>query len=148
VGLEFVTRKITHSAARIKLGLADELRLGNLEARRDWGYAGDYVRAMWLMLQQDAPDDYVVATGETHSVQEFVEEAFAYLDLDWRAHVTQDQKFYRPAEVDLLVGDPSKAGRQLGWEPSVTFRELVRLMVDADMAQLQGGQHTPNIPQF
>jgi GDPmannose 4,6-dehydratase len=147
-GLEFVTHKITHSAARIKLGLADELRLGNLEARRDWGYAGDYVRAMWLMLQQDAPDDYVVATGETHSVQEFVEEAFAYLDLDWRAHVTQDQKFYRPAEVDLLVGDPSKAGRQLGWEPSVTFRELVRLMVDADMAQLQGGQHTPNIPQF
>jgi len=147
-GLEFVTHKITHSAARIKLGLADELRLGNLEARRDWGYAGDYVRAMWLMLQQDAPDDYVVATGETHSVQEFVEEAFAYLDLDWRAHVTQDQKFYRPAEVDLLVGDPSKAGRQLGWEPTVTFRELVRLMVDADMAQLQGGQHTPNIPQF
>ena len=147
-GLEFVTHKITHSAARIKLGLADELRLGNLEARRDWGYAGDYVRAMWLMLQQDAPDDYVVATGETHSVQEFVEEAYAHLDLDWRAHVTQDQKFYRPAEVDLLVGDPSKAGRQLGWEPTVTFRELVRLMVDADMAQLQGGQHTPNIPQF
>ena len=147
-GLEFVTHKITHGAARIKLGLAKELRLGNLEARRDWGYAGDYVRAMWLMLQQDAPDDYVVATGETHSVQEFVQEAFAYLDLDWRQHVVQDQKFYRPAEVDLLVGDPGKAGRQLGWEPSVTFRDLVRLMVDADLAQLKSGQHTPNTPQF
>jgi GDPmannose 4,6-dehydratase len=103
---------------------------------------------MWLMLQQDAPDDYVVATGETHSVQEFVEEAFAYLDLDWRQHVNQDQKFYRPAEVDLLVGDPGKAGQQLGWEPTVTFRELVRLMVDADMVQLKSGQHTPNTPQF
>ena len=147
-GLEFVTHKITHGAARIKLGLAKDLRLGNLEARRDWGYAGDYVRAMWLMLQQDAPDDYVVATGETHSVQEFVQEAFAYLDLDWRQHVVQDQKFYRPAEVDLLVGDPGKAGRQLGWEPSVTFRDLVRLMVDADLAQLKSGQHTPNTPQF
>ena len=147
-GLEFVTHKITHSAARIKLGLANGLRLGNLEARRDWGFAGDYVRAMWLMLQQDAPDDYVVATGETHSVQEFVEEAFGYLDLDWREHVTQDPKFYRPAEVDLLVGDPSKAGQQLGWEPTVTFRELVRLMVDADMVQLKSGQHTPNTPQF
>ncbi|MBP8293605.1 MAG: GDP-mannose 4,6-dehydratase [Caldilineaceae bacterium] len=147
-GLEFVTHKITHGAARIKLGLATELRLGNLAARRDWGFAGDYVRAMWLMLQQDAPDDYVVATGETHSVQEFVEEAFAYLDLDWRQHVNQDQKFYRPAEVDLLVGDPGKAGRQLGWEPTVTFRDLVRLMVDADLAQLKSGQHTPNTPQF
>ncbi len=140
-GLEFVTHKITHGAAKIKLGLADTLRLGNLEARRDWGFAGDYVRAMWLMLQQSEPDDYVVATGETHSVQEFVEEAFAYLDLDWKQHVTQDQRFYRPAEVDLLVGDPSKAGAQLGWEPSVTFRGLVRMMVDADMEALTSGGH-------
>jgi GDPmannose 4,6-dehydratase len=136
-GLEFVTHKITHAAARIKLGLANELRLGNLEARRDWGFAGDYVRAMWLMLQQDTPDDYVVATGETHSVEEFVEETFSYLDLDWRQYVVQDPKFYRPAEVDLLVGDPSKAGRVLGWEPNVDFRGLVRLMVDADLAALK-----------
>jgi GDPmannose 4,6-dehydratase len=137
-GLEFVTHKITHAAAQIKLGLAHELRLGNLEARRDWGYAGDYVRAMWLMLQQDAPDDYVVSTGETHSVQEFVQEAFGYLDLDWKEYVVQDPKYYRPAEVDLLVGDPAKAGAKLGWEPSVDFRQLVRLMVDADMQVLQG----------
>lgn len=135
-GLEFVTHKITHAAARIKLGQLKELRLGNLEARRDWGYAGDYVRAMWLMLQQDAPDDYVVATGETHSVQEFVEETFTYLDLDWRQYVVQDPKFYRPAEVDLLVGDPSKAGQVLKWEPDVDFRGLVRLMVDADLQAL------------
>ena len=135
-GLEFVTHKITHAAARIKLGQLKELRLGNLEARRDWGYAGDYVRAMWLMLQQDAPDDYVVATGETHSVQEFVEETFGYLDLDWRQYVVQDPKFYRPAEVDLLVGDPSKAGHVLQWEPNVDFRGLVRLMVDADLQAL------------
>lgn len=132
-GLEFVTHKITNAVARIKLGLDSELRLGNLEARRDWGYAPDYVRAMWLMLQQDSPDDYVVATGETHSVQEFVEEAFSFVDLDWREFVVQDPKFYRPAEVDLLVGDPAKAGAKLGWEPSVSFRELVRLMVQADM---------------
>ncbi len=136
-GLEFVTHKITHGAARIKLGLVDSLRLGNLEAQRDWGYAGDYVRAMWLMLQQETPDDYVVATGETHSVKEFVEEAFGYLDLDWQEYVIQDPKFYRPAEVDLLVGDPSKAGRVLGWEPTVDFRGLVRLMVDADLSALQ-----------
>ena len=136
-GLEFVTHKITHAAARIKLGQLKELRLGNLEARRDWGYAGDYVRAMWLMLQQDAPDDYVVATGETHSVQEFVEETFGYLDLDWRQYVVQDPKFYRPAEVDLLVGDPSKAGHVLQWEPNVDFRGLVRLMVDADLQALR-----------
>ena len=136
-GLEFVTHKITHAAARIKLGMAHELRLGNLEARRDWGYAGDYVRAMWLMLQQDTPDDYVVSTGETHSVQQFVEEAFGYLDLDWHDHVVQDPKFYRPAEVDLLVGDASKAGQVLGWEPTVDFRGLVRLMVDADLRALQ-----------
>ena len=145
-GLEFVTHKITHAAARIKLGLADELRLGNLEARRDWGYAGDYVRAMWLMLQQDEPDDYVVATGETHSVEEFVQEAFSYLDLDWRKYVVQDPRYYRPAEVDLLVGDPSKAGEKLGWEPAVDFRQLVRIMVDADLETLQSGQHTPNMP--
>ena len=136
-GLEFVTHKITHAVARIKLGLANELRLGNLEARRDWGYAGDYVRAMWLMLQQDEPDDYVIATGETHSVQEFVEEAFSYAGLDWREYVVQDPKFYRPAEVDLLVGDASKAGRKLGWEPTIDFRTLVRLMVDTDLKMLQ-----------
>lgn len=132
-GLEFVTHKITNAVARIKLGLDTELHLGNLEARRDWGYAPDYVRAMWLMLQQDAPDDYVVATGETHSVQEFVEEAFGYVDMDWQEFVVQDPKFYRPAEVDLLVGDPAKAGEKLGWEPTVSFRELVRLMVQADL---------------
>lgn len=145
-GLEFVTHKITHGAARIKLGLANELRLGNLEARRDWGYAADYVRAMWMMLQQDEPDDYVIATGETHSVQEFVEEAFGYLDLDWRRYVVQDPRYYRPAEVDLLVGDPTKAKKKLGWEPTMTFRQLVRLMVDADMEQLRKGHHTPNNP--
>ena len=138
-GLEFVTHKITNAAAKIKLGLASELRLGNLDARRDWGYARDYVRAMWLMLQHDAPDDYVVATGETHSVEEFVNETFAYLDLDWKEFVVQDERYYRPAEVDLLVGDPSKAGRVLGWEPSVDFRGLVHLMVDADLAELQTG---------
>ncbi|RLT38557.1 MAG: GDP-mannose 4,6-dehydratase [Chloroflexi bacterium] len=132
-GLEFVTHKITNAVARIKLGLDSELHLGNLEARRDWGYAPDYVRAMWLMLQQDAPDDYVVATGETHSVQEFVQEAFSFVNLDWREFVVQDPKFYRPAEVDLLVGDPSKAGAKLGWEPTVSFQELVRLMVKADL---------------
>ena len=136
-GLEFVTHKITNAAARIKLGLADELRLGNLEARRDWGYAMDYVRAMWLMLQHDTPDDYVIATGETHSVEEFVEETFSYLDLDWKAQIVEAPRFYRPAEVDLLVGDPAKAGSVLGWEPSVDFRGLVQLMVDADMAALQ-----------
>jgi GDPmannose 4,6-dehydratase len=138
-GLEFVTHKITDAAVRIKLGMADELRLGNLESRRDWGYAADYVRAMWLMLQQDEPDDFVIATGETHSVQEFVAEAFGYLDLDWQEYVVQDPKFYRPAEVDLLVGDASKAGRKLGWEPTVDFRQLVRLMVDADMEALEQG---------
>ncbi|GAB4565120.1 MAG: GDP-mannose 4,6-dehydratase [Anaerolineae bacterium] len=136
-GLEFVTRKVTHGAARIKLGLANELRLGNLDARRDWGYAGDYVRAMWLMLQQDEPDDYVVATGETHSVRELCQEAFGYLDLDWEQYVVVDPRFYRPAEVDLLVGDASKARRVLGWEPTVSFRELVRMMVDADLEVLR-----------
>jgi GDPmannose 4,6-dehydratase len=120
--------------------MAKDLRLGNLESRRDWGFAGDYVRAMWLMLQQDNPDDYVVATGETHSVREFVEEAFGYLEMDWRDHVIQDQKFYRPAEVDLLVGDASKAGNVLGWEPTVDFRGLVRMMVDHDLEALKTGR--------
>jgi GDPmannose 4,6-dehydratase len=136
-GLEFVTRKVTYGVAKIKLGLADELRLGNLDARRDWGYAGDYVRAMWLMLQQPEPDDYVVATGETHSIRELCEEAFGYVDLDWEKYVKQDPRFMRLAEVDLLVGDLSKAGRVLGWEPNVTFRELVRLMMDSDLALLK-----------
>jgi GDPmannose 4,6-dehydratase len=145
-GLEFVTHKITHSVARIKLGLSNELRLGNLESRRDWGFAGDYVQAMWLMLQQGAPDDYVVATGETHSVQEFVEEAFGYVDLDWRQYVVQDPRFYRPAEVDLLVGEASNADRILGWEPAVDFRQLIRIMIDADLNTLKSGQHTPNSP--
>jgi len=145
-GLEFVTHKITHSVARIKLGLADEFRLGNLDARRDWGYAPDYVHAMWLMLQHDHPDDYVVATGETHSVREFCQEAFGYVDLDWEKHVVVDPRFYRPAEVDLLVGDPTKAGRELHWEPTVTFQQLVRIMVDADLAALkQMGNHTPHV---
>jgi GDPmannose 4,6-dehydratase len=135
-GLEFVTRKISHSVARIKLGLDDELRLGNLDARRDWGWAPDYVRAMWLMLQQDQPDDYVIATGETHSVREFVEQAFGHVGLDWQDYVVQDERFMRPAEVDLLVGDPSKAREQLGWQPQVGFQELVQRMVDADMALL------------
>ena len=145
-GLEFVTRKITHAVARIKLGLADELRLGNLDARRDWGYAPDYVRAMWLMLQQDHPDDYVVATGETHAVREFCQVAFEHVGLDWEKYVVVDPRFYRPAEVDLLVGDPGKAGRALQWEPSVTFQQLVRIMVDADMTTLQQqGNHTPQV---
>jgi GDPmannose 4,6-dehydratase len=136
-GVEFVTHKITRAAARIKLGLASDLRLGNLDARRDWGYAPDYVRAMWLMLQQDHPDDYVIATGETHSVREFCQEAFGHLGLDWEKYVVVDPKLYRPAEVDLLVGDYGKAKRVLGWEPSINFQELVRIMVDADMAALQ-----------
>lgn len=138
-GLEFVTRKITYHVAKIKLGLTNELRLGNLDARRDWGYAGDYVKAMWLMLQQDRPEDYVIATGKTWSVEDFVREAFEYVDLDWKEYVVQDPRFMRPAEVDLLVGDPSKAGADLGWEPKVTFRELVRMMVDADIELLQKG---------
>jgi len=136
-GLEFVTHKVTHGAAKIKLGLANELRLGNLEAKRDWGYAPDYVRAMWLMLQQPEPDDYVIATGETHSVRELCEVAFGYLDLDWRDYVVQDPAFMRPAEVDQLVGDASKARRVLGWEPTVTFEELIKIMVDADLEALR-----------
>jgi GDPmannose 4,6-dehydratase len=141
-GLEFVTHKVTHAAARIKLGLQHELRLGNLEARRDWGYAGDYVRGMWLMLQQDQPDDYVLATGETHSVRELCEVAFDHLGLDWRDYVVVDPKHYRPAEVDLLIGDASKARRVLGWEPCVRFDQLVRMMVDADLQAIQGRKET------
>ncbi len=137
-GLEFVTRKITHTAAKIKLGMATELRLGNLDAQRDWGFAGDYVEAMWRMLQQDGPDDYVVATGETHEVREFCEVAFEHLGLDYRDHVVQDERFMRPAEVDLLVGDATKAKERLGWEPHTSFRGLVEMMVDADMALLKG----------
>jgi GDPmannose 4,6-dehydratase len=135
-GLEFVTRKITNGVARIKLGLATELRLGNLESRRDWGFAGDYVEAMWLMLQQDEPDDYVVCTGETHSVRDFCEAAFSYVGLDYRDYVIQDPRFYRPAEVDLLVGDPSKTIKCLTWRPRVSFENLVTMMVDADLKNL------------
>jgi GDPmannose 4,6-dehydratase len=137
-GLEFVTHKVTHAAARIKLGQQKQLRVGNLEARRDWGFAGDYVRGMWLMLQQDKPDDYVLATGETHSVQELCDVAFARAGLNWRDHVVIDPKYYRPAEVDLLIGDPTKAGHVLGWEPQVTFKGLVEMMVDTDLKDLQG----------
>ena len=135
-GLEFVTRKISDGAARIKLGMAKELRLGNLEAQRDWGFAGDYVDAMWRMLQQDTPDSYVIGMGETHSVREFCQIAFGHLGLDYKEFVIQDERFYRPAEVDLLISDPSKARSVLGWEPAVTFRELVTMMVDGDMARL------------
>jgi GDPmannose 4,6-dehydratase len=134
-GEAFVSRKITRAVARIKLGLQDKLRLGNLEARRDWGYAGDYVRAMWLMLQQESAGDYVIGTGEMHSVREFAELAFARAGLDWREHVVSDPDYYRPAEVDALQADCSKARRVLGWEPSVGFEELVRIMVEADVAE-------------
>jgi GDPmannose 4,6-dehydratase len=137
-GLEFVTRKVTDGVARIKLGLQRELRLGNLEAQRDWGFAGDYVRAMWLMLQQDAPDDYVVATGHTYSVRDLVDTAFRRVGLDWHEYVVQDPRFMRPAEVDLLVGDATKARTELGWNPEVEFEELVGIMVDADLARLRG----------
>ncbi|MEK6221990.1 MAG: GDP-mannose 4,6-dehydratase [Chloroflexota bacterium] len=136
-GIEFVTRKISDGVAKIKLGMTDKLALGNLEARRDWGYAKDYVEAMWLMLQQDTPDDFVIGTGETYSVREFCEIAFSYLDLDYQEYVVQDPKFYRPAEVDLLVSDPSKASKNLGWERKVGFKELVEMMVKADLERLQ-----------
>ncbi|MCK6539968.1 MAG: GDP-mannose 4,6-dehydratase [Anaerolineales bacterium] len=135
-GLEFVTRKISDGVARIKHGLAKELRLGNLEAQRDWGFAGDYVEAMWRMLQQDKPDSYVIGMGETHSVREFCEIAFGHVGLDYKDFVVQDERFYRPAEVDLLISDPTKARNVLGWEPAVSFRELVTMMVDADMERL------------
>jgi GDPmannose 4,6-dehydratase len=139
-GIEFVTRKVTDGAARIKLGLARELRLGNLDARRDWGFAGDYVEAMWRMLQQPSPQDYVIGSGETHSVRELVELAFSHLGLDWREHVVTDPKFYRPAEVDLLLADPAKARRELGWSPKMAFPELVATMVDADLERLRAGR--------
>jgi GDPmannose 4,6-dehydratase len=135
-GLEFVTRKISDGVARIKLGRAKELRLGNLESQRDWGFAGDYVEAMWRMLQQDRPDSYVIGMGETHSVREFCEIAFSHVGLDYNDYVVQDEKFYRPAEVDLLISDPTKARVMLGWEPSVTFKELVTMMVNADLERL------------
>jgi GDPmannose 4,6-dehydratase len=141
-GMEFVTRKVTDGAARIKLGLSDTLGLGNLDAHRDWGFAGDYVRAMWLMLQQDRADDYVIATGKSHSVRDLVEVAFAHAGLDWQKHVVLDPKFLRPAEVDLLIGDPSKAKAALGWTPEVDFERLVTMMVDADIRRLQ----TPAAP--
>ena len=144
-GLEFVTRKISDGVARIKLGLADELVLGNLDAERDWGYAGDYVDAMWRMLQQDEPDDYVIATGETHSVREFCELAFAHVGLDPERYVKTDPEFLRPAEVDHLVGDASKAREQLGWEPRHSFRELVEMMVDADLERLSASANQPEL---
>ena len=142
-GFEFVTRKISNAAAQIKLGLAKELRIGNLEAKRDWGFAGDYVRAMWLMLQQDKPDDYVVATGEAHSVREFIESAFDYVGLDWKKYVKIDKQFYRPAEVYLLRGDYRKAKKKLGWKPKVKFEELVKMMVDADLERLKNTRFNP-----
>jgi GDPmannose 4,6-dehydratase len=137
-GKEFVTRKVTDAVARIKLGLQKELRIGNLDAKRDWGFAGDYVRAMWLMLQQDTPDDFVVASGKTHTVRDLVRIAFDHVGLDWQKYTVQDPAFIRPAEVDLLLGDPSKAKRVLGWEPEVSFEQLVRMMVDADLKRNGG----------
>jgi GDPmannose 4,6-dehydratase len=145
-GLEFVTRKVSDGVARIKLGLASELRLGNLDARRDWGFAGDYVRAMWLMLQQEQADDYVVATRQDHAVRDLVEIAFSHVGLDWREFVKVDERFMRPAEVDHLIGNPEKATRVLGWGPSVDFRGLVEMMVDADLARLESSVPGP-LPQ-
>lgn len=139
-GLEFVTHKVTHAVARIKLEQAEKVHLGNLDAQRDWGYAGDYVEAMWRMLQQDEPDDYVIATGETHSVRELCEIAFGHVGLNWQDHVVVDERFYRPAEVDLLVGDASKARAMLGWKPTVDFESLIKMMVDADLKALGNGQ--------
>lgn len=139
-GLEFVTRKVTRNAAKIKLGLAKELRIGNLEAKRDWGYAADYVEAMWLMLQQDSPEDYVIATGKTHSVRDLLESAFGYLDLDWRDYVVVDERLYRPGEIYELRGDFTKAKSKLRWEPTVSFEELIRMMVDEDLSSLKEQQ--------
>lgn len=136
-GMEFVTRKVTYHAAKIKLGLADEIRIGNTDAKRDWGFAGDYVRAMWLMLQQDEPDDYVVATGQTHSVERLLEVAFNCVGLNWKDYAVQDPRFMRPAEVDLLVGDPGKAREKLGWQPEVSFEELIGMMVESDVQKLK-----------
>jgi len=147
-GYEFSTRKIASTVAYIKEGLAEELVLGNLDAKRDWGFAGDYVEAMWLMLQQDEPDDYVIGTGENHSVQEYCEAAFGHVDLDWREYVRQDEKFMRPAEVDVLLSDPGKAKQQLGWEPKVSFEELVVMMVDAELELIKQRRagHVPKLP--
>ena len=145
-GHQFVTRKIARTVAQIKMGQADELRLGNLKAKRDWGFAGDYVEAMWRMLQQDTPSDYVIGTGETHSVEEFVEAAFSHVDLDWHDYVVVDPEFYRPAEVDLLIAENSKAIRELQWEPKVSFRELVTMMVDADIEALGGAAGQQVLP--
>jgi GDPmannose 4,6-dehydratase len=145
-GLEFVTRKVTDGAARVKLGLADKVSIGNLDAHRDWGFAGDYVRAMYLMLQQDRPDDYVIATGVSHSVRELVEIAFARVGLDWKRHVWQDPTLLRPAEVDHLLGDSSKAQRQFGWAPRVEFRQLVEMMVDADLERLSAAASAARVP--
>ena len=139
-GIEFVTRKVTDGVARIVLGMSETLKLGNLDARRDWGFSGDYVRAMWLMLQQDQPEDYVIATGAAHSVRDLVEAAFGHVGLEWNKYVGVDPQFIRPAEVDLLIGDPSKARKELGWEPGVDFKTLVAMMVDADLARLRAGQ--------
>jgi GDPmannose 4,6-dehydratase len=136
-GLEFVTRKVTHQVAKIKCGLAKNLRMGNLDARRDWGFAGDYVRAMWMMLQQPQPDDYVLATGEMHSVRQLLETAFNVVGLDWEQYVEVDPKFMRPAEVDFLCGDASKAREKLGWQPQVTFEELIKMMVEADLETMR-----------
>jgi GDPmannose 4,6-dehydratase len=148
-GENFVTRKISRAVAEIKLGLRKQLLLGNLDARRDWGYAPEYVEAMWMMLQQDNPDDYVIATNETHSVRDFVEKAFSYVDLDWQEFVKHDERYERPAEVDLLIGDASKAKKVLGWEPKVKFESLVKIMVDADLADLQGQPITdPKTPSY
>ena len=136
-GMEFVTRKVTYHAAKIKLEMANEIRIGNLDSKRDWGYAGDYVRAMWLMLQQDEPDDFVIATGKTHSVERLLEVAFGHVGLNWRDYAVQDEAFMRPAEVDLLVGDPAKARRILGWQPEVSFEALIGMMVEADLKKLR-----------
>mgnify|MGYP002713120419 CR=1 FL=1 len=136
-GMEFVTRKVTYNAAKIKLGLSNELRMGNYDAQRDWGFAGDYVEAMWLMLQQDTPDDFVISTGKTHTVQRLLEVAFSAVDLNWQDYCVQDPAFMRPAEVDLLIGDPSKAHAKLGWEPSVSFEELIQMMVENDLERLK-----------
>ncbi|MBA7513646.1 GDP-mannose 4,6-dehydratase [subsurface metagenome] len=144
-GLEFVTRKVTNTVAKIKLSLSNELRLGNLDAKRDWGFAGDYVEAMWLMLQQDEPDDYVISTGLTHSVKDLLQIAFDYINLNWKDYVVVDPKFVRPAEVKLLLGDPSKARKKLGWKPKISFEELVRMMVDADLEKVKNNIHLSKI---
>ena len=140
-GLEFVTRKVSYNVAKIKLGMTNEIRMGNLDAQRDWGYAGDYVQAMWMMLQQDTPEDFVVATGKTHSVQRLLEVAFSCVDLDWQNYTVQDERFMRPAEGALRVGDPAKAHAKLGWEPEVSFEKLIQMMVEADIERLKSDPH-------